>query len=176
MIMLLMRISVPILLTAAAVLLVATGCRDKPAPPVLTYRMGDKVQAGPLIYTIISSEWKAQMGSGDQVQVPSKRFLLIHLSVTNGAAETISVPQLTLTDESGQSYSEASAAIDVPTLWGLIRDVKPTDTLEGYVLFDAEPKSYKLKVEGGSSSNEMALVEIPLQFEMKRSEIPSAIK
>jgi hypothetical protein len=163
------------LMLAAAVILLETACRDKSTPPVLVYRMGDKVQAGPLVYTIISSEWKSQLGSGEQVSVPSKRFLLIHLTVTNGAAETISVPQLMLADESGQTYNESTAGADAPALWGLIRNVKPAGTLEGHVLFDVEPKSYKLKVEGGPGSNEVAAVEIPLQFELKRSDIPSAI-
>ena len=84
--------------------------------------------------------------------------------------------RLTLTDQSGQIYNESAAAVDVPTLWGLVRNVKPADTLEGHVLFDVDPKSYKLRVEGGPSSNEAAIVDIPLQFELKRPDIPSSIR
>jgi hypothetical protein len=168
------RFSLPVL---AAALLVEAGCRgEKPAPPVLTYRIGDRVQVDPLVYTIISSEWRAQTGAGEQMRVPSKRFLLIHLSVTSGGVDAISVPQVSLIDEGGQTYGEFTGGADIPTLWGLVRNVRPADTLEGHVLFDVDPKSYKLRVEGGPSSNEAALVEIPLRFELKRPDIPSSIK
>ena len=43
-----------LLLAAAAA--VQTGC-VKPAPPVHLYRMGEKVQVGPFIYTVFEATW-----------------------------------------------------------------------------------------------------------------------
>ena len=48
-------------------------------------------------------------------------------------------------------------------------NVKPADTLEGRILFDVAPKSYKLRLDDGSISGRMAMVEMPLQFEMGKS-------
>lgn len=161
-------------LIATNVVMFGTGCGPS-APVVNTFRMGDKVQAGPLIYTVIEAEWKPELGSGDKVHVPSQRFLLVHLTATNSAAEPVSIPSLTLTDDNGQIHNEAVTTADVPSLWGLVRKLKPADTMEGYILFDVEPKSYKLKLEGGGGSSDVALVAMPLQFGLGKREMPSVL-
>jgi hypothetical protein len=56
----------------------------------------------------------------------------------------------------------------IPQWVGMIRNVKPANTLEGYALFDVEPKSYQLKLDDGSESGKVTLVDLPLQFEAKK--------
>ena len=58
---------------------------------------------------------------------------------------------------------------------GMIRKMKPGDTLDGSILFDVDPKSYKLKLDDGSGGAQW-MVELPLQFDAGQSSIPSAIQ
>jgi hypothetical protein len=84
--------------------------------------------------------------------------------VRSSGAEVLSVPALNLIDDSGHVYSESIDGWNMPAWWGLIRKVKPADTIEGNILFDAEPKSYKLRLEDESDAGQTATVEMPLRF------------
>jgi hypothetical protein len=160
-------------LVISVVLTSQTACL-KPTPPVSVFHMGDKVQAGPLVYTVMEADWRAKLGEEGQIRAPSHRFLIIHLSVTNGGSETLSVPGLKLIDDSGHVYDESMDGQGVRTWLGLIRKLKPVDTLEGNILFDVEPKSYKLKLDD-DNQGPVSMVELPLQFGLERPSIPSAL-
>jgi len=170
-----MRIAFSSWLLTAVVLGSPTAC-VKPPPPIHVYRMGDRVQAGPLVYTVLGADWQAQIGEGEQVRRPSRRFLIVHLSVTNGGSETLSMPALRLIDDTGLVYSESMDGQNVPSWLGLIRKLKPVDTLEGNILFDVQPKSYKLKLDDDSDPGQVSMVEMPLRFGLERPEIPSALE
>ncbi len=135
---------------------------QKAPPPPIVFRMGDKARAGTLIYTVLGSEWLSKLGEGAQARVPSHRFLVVHLSVTNSGATPASPPALSLADSGSQLYNESMDGQDVPTWWGMIRTVQPGATLEGKILFDVEPKTYNLKLE--DEGGDVAMVELPLQF------------
>jgi len=137
-------------------------------PPVNVYRMGEKVQAGQLIYNVFETKWEAQIGEGQQARTPAHRFMLMHLTVVNSGAEPVSVPSFKLTDESGRTFAESMEGQGVPLWLGMIRRVKPADTLEGNAVFDVEPKSYKLKLDDGSDSGTVVMVDLPLQFEASK--------
>jgi hypothetical protein len=130
--------------------------------------MGERVQAGQLIYNVFSTEWQAQIGEGQQARTPAHRFMIMHLTVVNSGAEPVTVPSFKLTDESGGIYSESMEGQGVPLWLGLIRRVKPADTLEGNAVFDVEPKSYKLKLDDGSESGIVAMVDLPLRFDANK--------
>jgi hypothetical protein len=49
--------------------------------------------------------------------------------------------------------------------------VKPADTLEGNAVFDVEPKSYKLKLDDGSDSGMVVMIELPLQFDANKPSV-----
>ena len=161
-----------LLLFAAAAM--QTGC-VKPAPPVHVFRMGERVQVGPLIYNVFEATWLPQLGEPTQARQPARRFLLVHLSVTNSGAEVLSVPALSLVDDAGYVHTEAFDGRNVPSWWGLIRKVKPADTLEGNILFDVEPKSYKLKLDDDSDPEHRAMVEMPLRFGLEEPSMPGAL-
>jgi hypothetical protein len=140
----------------------------RPAP-VNVYGMGEKVQAGQLIYNVFETKWQAQIGEGQQARTPANRFMIMHLTVVNSGAEPVSVPSFKLIDESGRTYSESMEGEGVPLWLGMIRKVKPADTLEGNAVFDVEPKSYKLKLDDGSESGMVVMVDLPLQFDANKA-------
>jgi Telomeric repeat-binding factor 2. len=143
-------------------------------PPVSVYRMGDKVQVGPLIYNVFEAKWLPQIGEGPEARTPAHRFLILHLMVVNGGAETQSVQSFQLVDASGQVFQESIEGKDVPHWLGIVRNVRPADTLDGSVVFDVEPKTYKLRLDDGSGSGGGQMVELPLQFEVNKSVVPNA--
>ena len=147
----------------------------KPAPPVRVYHLGEQVEAGTLAYTVLEAKWRAQIGEGSDVRVPEHRFLVVHFTVTNSGARDMMAPALTIVDQSGRNYDESMDGRGVPSWLGIIRKMKPAETLDGAILFDAEPKSYKLKLDDGSGISP-SMVELPLQFEAGETAIPSAIE
>jgi Domain of unknown function (DUF4352) len=153
-------------LATLTILASQTACL-RPAP-VNVYRMGEKVQAGQLIYNVFETKWQAQIGEGQQARRPANRFMIMHLTIVNSGAEPVSAPSFKLTDESGRTYTESMEGQGVPLWLGMIRKVKPADTLEGNAVFDVEPKSYKLKLDDGSESGSVVIVELPLQFDTNR--------
>jgi hypothetical protein len=169
-----MRPAFSILLLIPFALTSQTAC-VKPPPPVSVVHMGEKVQAGPLVYTVLEADWRAQLGEGAQIRSPSHRFLIIHLSVTNGGSETLSIPVLKLIDDTGHAYDESMDGQAVQSWLGLIRKLKPVDTMEGNILFDVEPKSYKLKLDDDANQGSLAMVELPLRFGLERPQMPSAL-
>ena len=66
----------------------------KPPPQVQVFRMGERAQAGPLIYNVFEADWRPQLGEGPMARRPAHRFLIVHLSVTNSGAEVLSAPRL----------------------------------------------------------------------------------
>ena len=155
------------------VLAIGTGCPKAPPPPQI-YKIGERVQSGPLVYNVFEAQWKSQIGSGSSARIPARRFLAIHFNVTNSAPEPVAIPPLTLSDDSGRLFGEYLDGADIPNLLGLIRNVKPVETVDAVVLFDVEPRSYKLKLDDGSASGRIAMVEMPLQFEMGRPDVLGA--
>ena len=161
-------------LLVLAALVSQTAC-VKPAPPVNVFKIGDKVQAGPLIYSILEADWHERLGTGEQARPAQRRFLVVHLNVTNSGAEVLSVPGLRLLDDDGRLLSETIDGRNVPSWLGLIRRLKPADTLDGNILFDVEPKSYKLRLDGESDAGQLTLVEMPLRFGLDTPQMPSAL-
>jgi len=134
--------------------------------------MGERAQAGPLIYNVFEADWRAQLGEGPLARHPARRFLIVRLSVTNSGAEVLSAPGLRLLDDAGHLYDETIDGQNVPSWLGLVRKMKPADTLEGNILFDVDPKSYKLKLDDDSDPDRKVLVEMPLRFGLENPSLP----
>jgi hypothetical protein len=162
-----MRIEFSGSLLVLAALASQTAC-VKPPPPVNVYRMGDKVQVGPLIYNVLDTKWLAQIGEGPQGRAPAHRFLVMHVMIVNSGAETLPVPSFKLQDEAGGLYNESIEGQGVTRWLGMIRNLKPADTLEGNSLFDVDPKTYKLKLDDGSETGKVLMVDLPLEFEANK--------
>lgn len=127
--------------------------------------MGERVQAGPLVYNALEAEWKTELEGG---KTPQSRFLLVRVSITNGSGRQISVPSFTLEDAAGKSYPEVTEGVGSVRNWlGILRTVEPSQTEQGYAIFDAPMAAYKLVVSdaGDIGSEKYAHIEIPVHLE-----------
>ena len=127
------------------------------------YEMGTRVEVGHLIYTIFETEWLPQIGAGETARVPKNRFFLVRLSAINSGSEELDVPNVTLMDDQGGAVEELTEGDQVPQWIGIVRRVKPADSVAGNVVFDAEPKHYRLRVRD-ENNEKSSLIDIPLNF------------
>ena len=149
--------------TSIVLLLSLLGSCSKSAAPLTTFHMGEKVTVGSLIYTVLSADWKSNLGDGKTVA--KDRFLVIHLSVTNSGGAAIGSPLAELIDAQGKESGELQDAKNLPQWLGLMRSVSPAATETGTIAFDVPLGIYKLKVSDGNIENEKsALIEIPLEL------------
>ncbi|HTM47481.1 MAG TPA: DUF4352 domain-containing protein [Bryobacteraceae bacterium] len=151
-----------------------TGCVS-PAPPVHLYQIGDRVELGSVVYNVLEADWRPQLSEAAMVRFPAHRFLVVRLSVTNGGGQPVSIPSFKLVDDGGRVFDESFDGQFVPSWLGLMRKVKPVETLVGNILFDVDAKSYKLKLNDDGDSGQPALVEMPLRFGLERPAVPSAL-
>lgn len=139
----------------------------KVTPGILTYRMGERVTVGNVIYNVLHAEWKPTLGEGANSRTPEHRFLVLRLSMTNSGPKEIGIPLLSIFDPQGKQYRELDDAENVPGWLGLYRILRQVETQQGTIVFDAPPGAYKLQVtDGGEPGSEViAYVDIPLNLE-----------
>jgi len=153
----------PYYLLLAVPALLLSSCTGSLQKDIKVHEMGTRVETGHLIYTVFETEWLPQIGAGDTARVPKNRFFLVRLSAINSGSEELDVPNLTLIDDQGGTVEELTDGDQVPQWIGIVRRVKPADSLAGNAVFDAEPKHYKLRVRD-ENSEKSALIDIPLNF------------
>src|SRR5437773_4014148 len=154
---------VVLILGALAAELLCNGCNSSAGgnSVIANYSMGDRAQAGALIYTVFDTKWMPQLGASPTERIPTNRFLLVRLSVVNSGSAESGVPTLTLIDDNGQRFPELGNGEGVPQWVGFVRRLKPADTLTGNIVFDVPLKHYKLEVVD-ETEEKKALVDIPL--------------
>jgi hypothetical protein len=132
-----------------------------------SFQMGEKVTVGPLIYTVLSAEWKAEIGDGTDTMVPKERYLVVHLSITNSGGAEAGSPLTVLVDKAGKEYPELQEAKALSGWLPIFRRLSPASTEDGNVVFDAPMGIYKLKIaDGGDLENEkLAYVDLPLELQ-----------
>lgn len=128
--------------------------------------MGELTTVGPVIYNVLETEWRTEIGESIQQKIPTNKFLLIRVTITNSGNEDVAVPLLSLQDPQGQEFLEYSEVENLPNWLGLLRIIQPAATLQGLIVFDVPVSDYKLRVTDGGDleSEETALVDIPLSF------------
>jgi hypothetical protein len=133
------------------------------------YSMGEQVVLGPLTYTVIDSAWKTQLGDLLKLRIPQQRFLLLQLSVSNNGASEVSVPLLQLENTNGQSFMESDSGEGIDHWFGLLRTVRPRETQQGQILFDAPLASYRLRVTDGAGpgAEKYAWIAVPLRMDLE---------
>ncbi len=163
-------------LLCAALVLAGCGSR-KTAEAARTYRMGETVQAGPLIYTISQTEWLDQLGEGLNARLPKNRFLVVRLSITNSGVRRIVVPGVEVVDAQGRSHAELDDAQGLDEWMGVLRSLDPAQTEHGKVVFDVASGSYRLRVadDGDPEERKTALVELPYQAPLPVTPNTSAV-
>src|SRR3974390_3400983 len=92
-------------LLAVPVCLWLSGC-SRSVPEQTEFTMGEKVKVGSVVYSVIDSTWKGQLGEGYKIRTPNQRFLLLTVSVTNGGGGDVSIPLLQVEGANGQMFQE----------------------------------------------------------------------
>lgn len=135
--------------------------------PTITHRMGEKVAVGKLMYSVLNADWKTHLGEGSNNRVPEKRFLVIEMSIANAGMDEVSVPLFLLHDSNGKTYRELENGDGVDNWMGLLRILRPTQSLNGRIVFDLPMTNYKLQVTDGGPPDEeqTSFIDIPLQME-----------
>jgi len=143
----------------------------------INFQMGDRITAGPVVYNVIQTMWRTQLGDIFKTRVPENRFLVITLSATNGGGREASVPLLTLEGDNGKEYRELENGDGVNNWFGLIRSISPAETRQGNIVFDVPLTSYRLRLTDGSEpgTEKFVWVDIPLRLDTDTSiEVPGA--
>lgn len=146
----------------SAAFLLGCGAREK-APPA-PHAMGERVQVGPLVYTVLEAGWENELGDGAGARIPKNRFLVIRLSVQNAGSKELTLPLLTLEDDKRQETLELDNGQGLEEWLGLLRPVAPANTIQGRIVFDVPPAPYKLRLTDAADLEDerMAYVNIPL--------------
>jgi Domain of unknown function (DUF4352) len=155
--------------------LLLTGCNRQNSVQI-NFQMGDRITAGPVVYNVIQTMWRTQLGDIFKTRVPENRFLMITLSATNGGGRDVSVPLLTL-EADGKDFRELENGDGVNNWFGLIRTISPAETRQGNIVFDVPLTSYRLRLtDGGEPGTEKFVwVDIPLRLDTDTSiEVPGA--
>ncbi len=130
--------------------------------------MGETVQVGALEYTVLEVDWLPQMTSDGNVRLPRHRFAQVRLTIRNRASKEVGLPLLSLQDEKGAEFRELDDIKNVSDWPGILRMLKPDDTLTGRVFFDAPMKEMRLFASDVSDpmNERNALIEIPVTLDV----------
>ena len=161
---------------AVLVCLVSLACSSN-RPAIRLYTMGERADAGLIVYNVLESSWRNQLGEAPTARLPHNRFLLLRLSVTNGGPQEASIPLTTLISPGGTEFTELSDGTGVDDWLGVLRRLKPNETTFGWVLFDAPRGDYQLRVSDDAfdpADAKLALIQIPLRLENKSEYLPES--
>ena len=80
------------------------------------------------------------------------------------------MPLLQLEDGQGRSFMELADVQGVPEWLGVLRNLGPTETVTGRIVFDVKPQEYQLRLtDGGKPDDERTTqVTIPLRIQEKQ--------
>lgn len=149
--------------------LLLTGCKKQSDLSVLgTFRMGEKVQVGPLTYTVLEAQWKPSLNESGSGRPPKNRYLFVKVTATNSGAKAETLPTFQLIGDNSEPRQEVTEGVqDVPNWFGVLRRVQPAQTEQGYAVFDAPIAAYKLVISDGGEvgAEKFAHVELPVQLD-----------
>jgi hypothetical protein len=133
-----------------------------------THQMGEHVQTGPLVYTVLEVQWVNQLNNKLPKDQDGK-FAVVRLSVTNAGNSESAVPLLQFIDDKGTSHMELAEVDGVEEWLGILRTVNPAETIQGNIVFDVPAKNYKLRITDGADPDKerTALISIPLRLEQR---------
>jgi len=142
------------------------GCGAQEKASKTPHAMGERVQVGPLVYTVLEADWENELGDGANARIPKNRFLVIRLSVQNAGSKELTLPLLTLEDDKRQETLELDKGQGVEDWMGLLRHVTPANTIQGRIVFDVAVAPYQLRLtDAAELENERtAYVSIPLKL------------
>jgi len=142
------------------------GCK-KAESQQTDFQMGERAIATPMVYNVVQTVWRTQLGDLFKVRVPERRFLLISLSATNNGGKPVAVPLFTLEGLNREEYRELQTGDGVDNWFGLLREIAPGETKSGNIAFDVPLASYRLRLTNGGEpgSERLVWVDIPLRID-----------
>jgi hypothetical protein len=156
------------LIVPALAVVLAAGCgKTRLATPV--GHMGDNISVGPISYNVFESDWRPELRGSAGRRSPKNRFLILRVTVTNGGGKEFNLPLFHLEGADGKTYLEEDSGEGVTNWLGLIRILKISETVDGRIVFDVPPGSYKLQVLDNNDleTQQMKLVDIPFNVEQQ---------
>lgn len=166
-----MRISLSAVTVALALAgLSACSPSEEAEPRPSTYQMGERVPLGHLIYTVFDRQWLPQVGDGVDARVPQNRFYQVRVSVLNSGGGNLIIPGIALVDDAGVAHAEIENGDGFPDFLGAVSQVAPAETAQGNLVFDVQPKHYKLKLSD-EEGKRFAVVDIPLSFDTDTTDV-----
>lgn len=153
-------------LLAVCLLMVQACNKSNHGAQLGTFRMGERVEAGSLVYTVVDAQWPHELAEG--AKAPQHRYLRIRVSVTNSGGNAMEIPPFELEDAEGTRIQEVTDGLgSLEGRLGMLRSVQPAQTEQGLIVFDAPMQAYKLVLsDGGDLEKERhALVDIPVNLE-----------
>ena len=162
------------MLAAITAALLLNACSRHESASVRSYSLGEKAPVGHIIYTVFETQWAPQLGEPPAARIPEHRFFLVRMTAVNSGSAEVIVPNVTVENDQGNSYPELQNGDGVPQWIGYLRTVKPAESAQGNLVFDAPPAHYKLRVTDENEENP-AYVDIPLSFgaEIPPAELPA---
>jgi hypothetical protein len=133
----------------------------------IQFRIGEPLLVRPFTYTVLETRWKPQLGELFSLQIPQHQFLMIRLSITNSGGAPAAVPLLTLEGPGNTVYKEHQKGEGIGNWLGLIRNIAPGQTEEGWIVFDVPANEYVLRCYGEVSDDfeQVGRFRIPLNLE-----------
>ena len=159
--------SVRNLLLSVSFLAWNVGC-SRTAAHIGTHNIGERVQLGPVVYTVLEAEWRDHLSTGSGESSPDKKYLLARLSITNASASPITIPLLQVINAKDQSFTEVADVQGLQDWLGLLRPIPPGGTEVGHAVFCISPGDYRLQLtDAGELDREtIALVTIPFRVDL----------
>lgn len=148
-----------------------SGCNRQQTSTQINYRMGERITNGPLVYNVVQTVWRTQLGDLFTARAPQNRFLMVTLSATNGGGKELSLPFFTLDGPNGKEYRELENGDGVDNWFGLLRTLNVAETRQGNLVFDVPLTSYRLRLSDGAEpgTEKNVWVEIPLRLDTDTS-------
>jgi hypothetical protein len=159
-----------------ALAILASGCspREDSEPTPHTYQLGERVPLGHLIYTVFDRQWTPQIGEGVDARIPQNRFYEVRFSVLNSGGAASIIPAIELVDDAGTTYSEIQNGDGITDFVGPLREVTPAESAQGILVYDVQPKHYKLKLSD-EDGRKFAVVDLPLSFDMEAPDVTTPL-
>ncbi len=162
---------IPPVLAAVGAAFLMSACRGASHPPIRVFNLGEKAMVGHMVYTVFETQWLMQLPQQPTPRIPKNRYFLIRLSAVNGGGSEVILPDMTIEDDNGNSYSALTDGEGIPQWIGGLRKVAPAEAAQGNIAFDAPPKHYRLRVTD-ENGDETAYVDIPLSFNSEMPTVP----
>ena len=158
-------------LTLAIGMTVLSGCAKPQNSTQINYQMGERITNGPLVYNVVQTVWKPQIGDLFTARTPENRFLMIMLSATNSGGKEVALPFFPWRERTARSTKRLKMVDGVENWFGLLRTLNPAETRQGNLVFDVPLTSYRLRLtDGGELGTEKNVwVEIPLRLDTDTS-------